>query len=149
MKTCYLLIAASLLFFLASCDPDDTSVPQPGQHVSSVNARVNSTTFLSQEAVTQSLSGGLDIYGGRQTGGKSSSILLSIKHFVGLTTYNIDTATSATYTENGVPFKATTGSITVTTSNAAHVAGTFSFEAIDSNATTPKSVTGGAFDIYQ
>jgi hypothetical protein len=148
MRTSYLifLIAFSTLL---SCKTGDSG-PDIGKPVSTFSAKVNGKSFTSSDIQGAYDATSLYInatgYGGT---GKEASISLVMKRISSLGTYNIDSNTLAQYLELGVPFKATAGTITVSTNNDVHVAGNFTFEASDSVTHYAVSVTSGSFDLYK
>lgn len=146
-KATLLLFALSVL--AGSCKPDDPSPNPVGTPVSQVSAKINGGRWSTNSAAVQESNGGLGVYGEIVNGGKSSSILLNIKSYTGLAGYAIDSTNknTAVYMENGSVYNAESGTITVTTKNEAHVAGTFTLEAGNSIGT--RSITEGTFDIYR
>jgi hypothetical protein len=79
---------------------------------------------------------------------KVADLAFAIPHYAGLATYPIDTANSARYVDNTGTYNASSGSITISTFNEVHIAGTFAFEALNSLG-LPKSISSGSFDYYR
>ena len=142
-----LMLASCILLSLHSCKEPDT-VPQPTYPASSLRATVSGKTFYAQEMGAGLNGTVMTIIGVSNPGSsKQTSITLTIPHYAGLTTYDIDTANAASYFELGSTYNATSGSITVTTANEVHTTGTFSFAA--TSGTSTKSITNGTFNIYK
>ena len=145
-----LFAGLALIMLALSCSKaDDTYIPSVSTPVSSMSARVSTAPFNTQDVTGSRTAELLAITGTKNAGtSKVSSISLTLKHLSGLTTYTInDTSNTASYTENGVTYHATSGVIMLTADNTIHVTGTFEFEA--SSGAAEKSLTGGTFDVYK
>jgi hypothetical protein len=142
-----IILAGILLLSLQSCKEPDT-VPQPNYPANTLRATVSGKAFYAQD-MGAALNGTVMTISGVSNPGnsKQTSITLTIPHYAGLTTYNIDTANAASYYELGSTYNASSGSITVSTANEVHTAGSFSFEG--SSGSSIKSITNGTFDIYK
>jgi hypothetical protein len=113
-----------------------------------MRATVSGKSFYAED-MTATLNGAVMTISGISNPGnsKQTSITLIIPQYAGLTTYSIDTANAASYAELGSTYNATSGSITVSTANEVHTAGSFSFDGTAGGNT--KSVTNGTFNIYK
>jgi hypothetical protein len=141
------VLAGILLLGISSCKQPDT-VPEPNYPANSLTATVSGRPFYAQD-MSAALSGGMMAITGitNPSNSKQTSITLTIPHYAGLTTYKIDTANAASYSELGSTYKATSGSITINTANDVHTTGSFTFEG--SSGTSTKSITNGTFDLYK
>lgn len=133
---------------LLSCKNED---PAPiGPQVSTLTASVNGKNFSATDIQSSWDATSLYVDATANSGtSKASGIAFLLLHLNTLGTYNIDTAHQALYTEPGATCKALSGSVTISTNNEAHVAGTFAFQAMDSVTHYNVSVTNGTFDIYK
>ena len=149
-----ILVAALLGLAVASCGGSSTSSPSPNSSPplsnGSFSALINGASFNATAARVVTANGLVSIGGGNASGQTIGFAWLD----AGTRTYPIGGATIATHTFMGNTWSASSaqgsGSITVTTTTANRVAGTFSFVLQadgPSGATGTRNITQGRFDL--
>lgn len=130
-------------------NPDPGTNPNPGTSTN-MNAKINGTLLDldgNGSLIKSSLVGDMMMI--RGTNG-TKSIALNILNYRGNGTYNITISTSsAIYTEDFSPdavFTAKSGKVTITSSTATTIKGTFEFTGT-SSANASRSITEGKFDV--
>ena len=126
--------------------PDEPVIVTPS---STFSAKVDGKSFVATEIQGSATASSLYVTGTSNAGtGKAASIALSLPRISSLAAYPIDSSNKGEYRESGVVYKASSGSINITTNNDVHVAGGFSFDAGDSTQVT-RTITSGSFDLYK
>ena len=149
MKSASSLLIAFILMVVASgCGKDESPIPtQVPSPVSRMSAKINGAVFYASEFSVSSTTTSYFINGATSDANRRTSVSFTIPNYAGLTSYNIDTTTTAAFTQLGIAYLVTSGAITITTDNAVHTAGTFYLQASAGSIT--KDITDGSFDIYK
>ncbi len=135
-------------FLLIACSKKEDA-PDPVYPASRLSANVDGKLFTASFVRAEVSGGSIVINGTRNEGtSKAETIAVHISHYVTLASYPVDTGTSASFFSYTGAFMANGGSITITTYNDEHIAGSFAFTAADTLHNT-KSITNGSFDMYR
>ena len=148
MKSAFLSFAVAALLLGSGCDKDSSPSPgTPSTNTTKLSAKINGSTFYATEFTYSSTDSSLVIGGSANETSRATMVTFRIRRYVGIGTYSVDSATTAVFAQLGMGYPVSSGSVSIVTDNAVHIAGTFNLEA--GNGAIIKSLTDGSFDFYK